>query len=506
MSSLHRNNELIKSIIKSLNSLPENNLQEIAKNVDRYVWINKQSESKVKNWYSKRVDVYGNDLNNWEYLTKKVLSQSKDFTSNANTLSSTNMCLSNPVFDKVWRSRFGNTNPFKSGYPKNMSEIYISDYIMFNPNCNISLDNVDRILPYVKFKKINDNSWQFDRWIYEEKGFFSDGDVKPNYDIVWVEKDNTAEMDWIKTEEEKRLAVRAFLTIINETPDKYVNFNSYQVIGWWYNKNDSWLVSWIPNTYNSDKLNTKDNIKLNPQDLIVQLDSKLDKNELIEMLYRFAINGGDDLIKTGIKFNEHGCSNPYDFINKYIIPELESNKKSGGVDNVDNIERILDAEINTKLDLNQLDLTEYVKVNGKYKTKQLIEHINEIIAHRYNCNQIIKPDGKKITKYDLLERMYNLSLPFGLGILNSLFSGNKLLTIKEAIEVLTKSDYVDYLHGTPIKMNFNNFPIVNFNKFEKYNGKDKFNQIIYSLQNNLIVEKQIPSDKYIESEIIRINS
>lgn len=169
-------------------------------------------------------------------MTKKYLEES------------TKLDISNQLSNKIWRSRFGKFDPVSSGYPNKMSSIYISDYIMFNPNCNLSLDMVDRILPYIKFKQLSLDTIQIDRWIYKSNGLFIIGSTKPNYEIKWNPIDNTDTMEYVKTEKEKWKVVRALLQIMNDTPDEFVNFNSYQIIGFWYNKYDSWLVSWQSDT------------------------------------------------------------------------------------------------------------------------------------------------------------------------------------------------------------------------------------------------------------------
>ena len=120
-------------------------------------------------------------------MTKKTLEKTKTSSNK----------FSNPIFDKVYRSRFGNINPFNGGYPRNMTEIYISDFIMFNPNCVITIDLVDRILPYIKFKRIDKKTYQIDRWLFEDKGFYEmcSKTAKANYEKyygieTWREKIN----------------------------------------------------------------------------------------------------------------------------------------------------------------------------------------------------------------------------------------------------------------------------------------------------------------------------
>ena len=500
----------LEEIIKVINTLNSDLfLTEIKKNTHHYELAERAMKNKTKKWYNKRIDEYTKkDLNKWEHLTKKYLEESKNIKSSEST---------NPIFDKIWRSRFGNIDPINSrglsGYPKNMDKIYVSDYIMFNPNCKLTFDQVDRILPYIKFKKIDSNTVQIDRWIFKEKGFFLVGSDRPNYDITYSNEELKPD-EFVKTEEDKWLVVRAMLQIMNDTPDEFVNFNSYQIIGHWYNKNDSWLVSWPLNNYNKNDYDSNSN-KLTKSELIINLDGKLEKDELINMLYDYAINGGIDLQNTGIIFDKKNFTS----ITSIIMKELSGKifNKDGNKDG-NKINSIADAKINTVIDLNILDLTEYLKANGEEKTRQLIEDINQRIKYKFNCANITKPDGKKITKFDLLARMYNLSLPFGMGIVSQVEKINtdkKNLTMSSSdAEKLffseinsygNKSEYFDYIHGISIKTDFSSFPIIYYRGFEKYNGSGSFIRCIESLKTHSDVDKTLPTIDYIKSEIKRMS-
>jgi hypothetical protein len=93
--------------------------------------------------------------------------------------------------------------------------------------------------------------------------------------------------------------------------------------------------------------------------------------------------------------------------------------------------------------------------------------------------------------------MYNLSLPFGLGIISQLEkikSDGKVNSLKPSdveklFEEKKMSQYFDYVHGIPIKTDFSLYPIVNYRQFEKYNGEGSFGKCIESLQNYLYVDK-----------------
>lgn len=244
-------NYYLNKIIKSITTINSKLfLDKTLEDIYHYKIAETNINNKKKNWYNKRLDNYTfEDSNKWEHLTKKYLEESKK-----NQLDDLSNNSINPIFNKVWRSRFGNIDPIYLGYLKNMNNIYVSDYIMFNQNCKLSLDMVDRILPYIKFKKIDSKTIQIDRWIYKINGVFVVDSDRPNYNITWSNNELSPD-EFIKTDEDKWLVVRAMLQIMNDTPDEYVNFNSYHIIGHWYNKNDSWLVYWEVNNRNKTESN-----------------------------------------------------------------------------------------------------------------------------------------------------------------------------------------------------------------------------------------------------------
>lgn len=453
---------LIKKITANLNLLSDNILSNLNRHIKYELRVKKDSELKAKNWYSKRHNSDSTkDLERWEMMTKKTLEKTKTSSNE----------FSNPIFDKVYRSRFGNINPFNDGYPLNMSEIYVSDFIMFNPNCVITIDLVDRILPYIKFKRISSNSYQIDRWLFEDKGFYIDGSNTPNYRIEYLDTD-TSDMDYVNYDNDKWLIVRAMLQIMNETPNEYLNFNSYQVIGNWYHKYDSWLLYYSITRKLFDDNNDKQeqeqeqDKQIKSDDLIINLDKRLELDEIVKILYSGAKYGGDDLTKTNIKYDENNFNNIIDF----VIHPFKKSLKSG-----DYIDKILDATINTKLDCNQIDLNEYLNANGVERTIYIINKINYNIKYKYNCDKIVKSDGKKITKIELLCAMYNVLHITGCR-LEPDYAG-KLLA--------ENNDYIDYLYVKSIKTSFRRFPIINYEKYNKYNNhfhNDTFSKCIEILQ------------------------
>lgn len=123
---------------------------------------------------------------------------------------------------------------------------------MFNSNCNLSLDMIDRYLSHIKFSQLDSNTCQIDRWIFENNLNFKKTS-KPNYDIKWVSSDNTQNLAYAKTDYDKKLIVEAMIQIMNETPDEFVNFKSYNILAEWYLKYEGWLIYY--ETINNKKIN-----------------------------------------------------------------------------------------------------------------------------------------------------------------------------------------------------------------------------------------------------------
>lgn len=85
-------------------------------------------------------------------------------------------------------------------------------------------------------------------WSYSCSNFYVCGSNKPHYSIKFDMKDYLS-MNLLVTEEEKRLAVRAMIQIMNECDIQDINLNSYHVISEWYRINDSMINSYNSNLY-----------------------------------------------------------------------------------------------------------------------------------------------------------------------------------------------------------------------------------------------------------------
>jgi hypothetical protein len=170
--------------------------------------------------------------------------------------------------------------------------------------------------------------------------------------------------------------------------------------------------------------------------------------------------------------------------------------------NSEYIDKIEDSKIKIKLSLNNLDLNEYYKSNGYVRTSSLIKEFTNLGKYRINCDNYIKNDGNKISKSELIVMLYNSCTAYGMGIFQA---DDKTLRLEDAEEIL-KSNYIDYYKGTAIKIGFEKFPIINFEKFEKYNGVGKFMDCIRKLQSNTNINKVKLTNEQILNEIDRLNS
>lgn len=64
----------------------------------------------------------------------------------------------------------------------------------------------------------------------------------------------------------------------------------------------------------------------------------------------------------------------------------------------------------------------------------------------------------------------------------------KLLEPKDADKILSEKDnYIYYLYGVPIKTSFRIFPIINYQRYNKYDNDDIFNGYIEILKKYILI-------------------
>jgi len=427
--------ESITKIQEILNKLSEIKVNKILKYCQTLDLIEHNTNNKLRNSYNQRL--YKDVL--WQYMTKDIIINHKKLIEDT---------MKNSYYNSLYRSRFNNIKIFKyydsiEIFIKNHNKVVMADYLMFNQFYILEYDLVDRLLPYCKIKIIDDYKYKIDGWIFEQQIY-----AIPNYKISYDDNDYDT-MKFISTEEEKRLAVRLLIQVMNETPEEYVNFNNYNVISEWYYNNDRYINCYQNNIYFSNMNYKNKDFEFNlisNNDLILNLEDKFSKEEIKNMLENNAKYTNNDIKNLDI-----------------------SDIKSDIVFDIDNI--------NTKT----LDLTDFYKNNGYIRTKNIIDDINSKSKYRINCDNFIKQNNEKISKVELLAMLYNSSLPFGMGIFEY---NNNTMKLDEANDLLKNNNYFDYLKGRPIKTDFNFFPIINYKRFDEYNGTGKFMECIKKLQSN----------------------
>ena len=505
-------NKIKNDFINQLDLIPNHLITWSGEFVEKYLQNKKNIEQNKKNAYNQRIcyDHSGDKV--WDYKCLEELESSKKIYDlvNQNKYQYTNK----QEYIKI-SSRFGNIenyNDFQefektnkknnlfsilfcksnknpdTNNQENIKQVSMMDFIVYNQFYYLSYEDIGWAIQFCKFEWIksytgetfNVDGWYFDRLYYSEPS-------KPNYVIEYrgfEEKETKAKFQIESGDDEEKINILRFaIQLCNESPDEYVNLYNYYLISNWYNDFDSLLQSSRMTkgsiNYYLEELEKKNKIELDKDNLIIKIDNKMTNKEIVSNLYYHS---------------ERGQSTNYNLI-------LKETKDFAKIDlslweNLDLIESIIDAQINTKIDLNQLDLSGFYKSNGKINTLNLISSINSTIKFRFNVHNVTKPDGTLITKEELLAGMYNIGGPSGMGIFQAT---DKTMGIEEATKLLEKQDYFDYLKGVRMKTSFSLFPIIDYERYDKSQGEGTFLMVIYNLvRGNLIVKENLSIEKILE--------
>ena len=443
------------NICKKKSKLSENSFRDILLYTKSVEKIQHNSYRQMRTIFNPRNN-YSDDKAPWDYMIKNNMEDSeKAFGAKVPNL----------LFDKTYRSRFGNIVINK--YPKNADQIYMSDYIMFNKNCSISLNTVDKFLGYVKFSSgeyTSNNIIHFDRWIFTQ---YDSTDKIPDFSVRFTKDDSVVEdYDWIKSDYDKMLIVKAMIKIMNETPPQYVNFNSYWVLSEWFNDNSGWANYYPYNCVSKKKSITTVSKELNLNDLILQISGKITKRYLIQLLYKHAKYGSLDMLECDVGDNNifgtyADINSPFE--NPMTDEEINSICSIYKLKNATIFVSFVNAEVDGKVNL--INLASFLDANGTERTINLIEDIKYTISHTYLCN------GFK--KEDLLMQLYNSNI------------NNSFITRDEARIILNDNmDHIDYLNGVAIKTSFENFPLIDYKRFDEHYGKGAFEKCVNNMNWN----------------------
>lgn len=519
-------NKIKTNFINQIDLIPNHLINWSGEFVEKYLQNKENINKKEKKAYNQRYRYdYDGDKNKlWEYMCKQELDSSKNIYNqvNFNELQYSNKqeyfkilsrfrnidCYDdNQQFENIskinnfFSNIFGVKNNKKNQHmniQEDLRHISMIDFIVYNQFYSLSYEDIGWIIQFCKFEWIesytgetfNIDGWYFDRLSYSEpskpnyiieyKGFgFNDLESKPK-----TKSKSKAKLQIESGDDDEKINILRFaIQLVNEAPDEYVNLDNYYLIAQWYNEFDPLLQSSRMTkatiNYYLRELEKKNNIELDKDKLIIKIDNKMTNKEIISKLYYYS---------------QLGQSTNYNLL-------LKETKNNGKIDlspweNLDLIESIEGAQINTRINLNQLDLNNFYESNGKINTLNLISSINTTIKFRFNVHNVSKPDGSLITKEELLAGMYNIAGPTGMGIFQA---SDKTMGIQEAVNLLEKHDYFDYIKGVRMKTSFSTLPIIDYERYDKSQGEGTFLMVIYNLvRGNPIEKEKLTQEKILE--------
>jgi hypothetical protein len=482
--------QITNDFIDSIDNIPNNLISWTGEFIERCLSDFINIKKSVKNMYNQRLHRYDNDKL-WEHMCKEELESSeqkfknKNLNKNEQTKITSRFENINNIFEKVdstenktFFQRIFNFKTVNKEQEKDPKQISVLDLLVFNKFYDVSYEDVGWIINWCDFKWIESytgetfvvDGWYFDRIMYSEPN-------RPNYKIKYEDSSiksnltNLTNLNKYIGDEEKRNIIRFSIQLGNESPDKYINFNNYYILSICENHLDSYFQSTrmfrAKIKYYNQELEKTNKIKLNPEQLIIKLDNKLKKEEIIDYLNYFS---------------EFGQKTNYDLL-------LKETKNFAKTDfkkylDLEFIDCIKDAQINTLLNLDSIDLTGFYELNGKKNTLKLINNINNQIKYRYNVHFTKKSNNELISKEELLAGMYNIAGPTGMGVLQY---NDKTMGLEQAKKMLENTNYFDYLNGVRMKTSFVLFPIIDYERYDKSQGEGTFMSVI----NNIIKGKDV---------------
>lgn len=356
--------------------------------------------------------------------------------------------LDNPNYDLKYRSRYFNRNIFATNYfniyGKYCQSIYMSDYIMFN-KFNVPFYKLEKYLSFCKIKYHDANTIQIDGWIIKKNNY-----NYKNIEILYDDS-NLEELKLCNNEYEYCDVIKNLKMIMDFTPTEYINSKNYYVLDEWYYQNQL-LIGKAKNEITNSIFNIEN--KLSENELNIRIEKKISLDDIFKILYNHSINGLHD------KFEMFGLN------------EKES-KLLNSIKNNTLIQEYEKSPIYVLINNESINLENYLKYNGLKRTYNCINSINYTIKNKYYC--------ENITKEELLCELYNSQSPFGMGIFQSC---DKTLCIEDANKILVNNkNFIDYLYDVAIKINFSDFPIINYERFDSRNGEGSFIKCIENIKN-----------------------
>ena len=443
--------------------------------VDRVNWAvyrNTSVKKKQTNWYNQRHE-YRSEKNSWEFMTKDELETHQKRMKS--------LLESERLKDLRYRSRYGTDCLVDLGQMNiegdRKQRVAAADWIMFNKNFHLFHHQVDYALSMCRLYKEDFDHTQVDGWHKRVTNIYA----HPNYK-VYYDDSNMFDHDLVVSDEDKRLVVRALLTIMNETDPELVNHHNYQLLREWENLNCSSTQSHdIARRKIARHREEKETMRKEEEkeSQLTYLDLNKPINRLcppvtvLRILYE-AAQEADDSISTLIKF----------------VPPVSNS----GLDRV--IDDHQDQPIRTNPSDWELDLTEYHAVHGYYVTKRVIEQLDRKMEDKYWCADL--------TRGQVLAEMYNSKDGYGMGVLEAHKEGTMTVAYAENL-VDTHTGYIGYYKGSAIKTSFRKFPLMCGATYDKYHGEGAFQQVLDNIRAGKTSSKPETGLSRIASEMVRMS-
>lgn len=220
--------QIIEQMIEQIMKLDnDESILKISEKLDFEIEMQERINTKCKSFYNQHQECEYQKTNDWTDMAQDEIESHKSYCKTS---------LVSPELDMRWRSRYGNVGPdsFLSMYRNSSQTLLASDWMMFN-KYDIDYSELDRFLGLCKIKYC-DNCVQIDCW----KIRYGMYNKLPNYSVSYDCKleSELSNMNFVNSDEDKRVCVKGLITIMNEIPDNYLNFNNYNVIGYWFNRQD----------------------------------------------------------------------------------------------------------------------------------------------------------------------------------------------------------------------------------------------------------------------------
>jgi hypothetical protein len=472
---LTRIRPILSKTIKQINTIPKYNVNKIQMRTMCNFFDNHEYTVERYNIRKERYDAVANgDMTHYDHRKEYNVTDVWPY-----------MCsefLDNIPKDTIlYKSRNSDNKSENLSMGDGLQNIIMLDCLMFNKFFKVRWDDIERVLSYCKYKvephSIYGSHVQIDGWHYVTKGFTT-GVKNEKYYEVHYDDSNLSEMSFPKNSREKLEIAKYLVQIMNEIDPKDRNKHNYHMIHEWEMLNNMNIQMENINYEQNERYLKEAKKTVDIKDLIIDnSDKKMLNNELLNILYTHAKEGGHD---------------------QYLLARNSDKAKSVNYDSVNydgHVGVVNDAIIDVDFS-DKIDLSGYIAINGDYRTQHVIDSFNGRTKHRYNCEEF--------TLGEVFAEMYNSQGPTGLGVLE--FDENTM-TPEQAEKVLHDENYyIGYYKGVRMKTRFSQFPIMDYHRYDDSCSDGAFMKCINRLHENKQTERDNLDANHVLNELDRIGA